>query len=465
LAGAEDAAAHGSREVITRDADDLIEADDDGETDVLQRRGMSDRQARQAYDIAAAAGLDAAFAQRAIAESATLADFRTRALSELARRSQQNPTRPYIAARYGGDDTLDNPSFAGTAIRDALLERLTGKRSTGPAAQFRGMKLLQLGAECVKLRGDRPDWSSHDNLLEQIFRRSAGAHSTSDFPGIVANVVNKRLLDSYQAAIGPWLTLSQERPASDFKPISNLRLSEHPKLQEVKEGTEIKYVTLSEGKETYAVKTYAGLIALTRQLLVNDDLAAFDRMTQLEGQAAAETVNSVFVALFTANAGDGANLADGNPLYQTGRGNKAASGGAIDETTLGLARKAMRETKGLDGLTPIAVAPKHLVVGPAKETQAEKMLAAITPAASDGVNPFAGKLQLHVEPRFTGNAWRMFADPAQVAVLNHSYLSGQEGPQTSTREGWEVLGMEFRVVLDFGAGLVDWRGTYLNSGG
>jgi hypothetical protein len=45
-----------------------------------------------------------------------------------------------------------------------------------------------------------------------------------------------------------------------------------------------------------------------------------------------------------------------------------------------------------------------------------------------------------------------------------SYLEGQEGPQTSIREGWDILGTEFRCVLHFGCGIEEWRGTYLNSG-
>jgi hypothetical protein len=51
-----------------------------------------------------------------------------------------------------------------------------------------------------------------------------------------------------------------------------------------------------------------------------------------------------------------------------------------------------------------------------------------------------------------------------LPVLEYAYLSSAQGPQIASREGWDVLGMEFRVVLDFGAGAVDWRGAWKNPG-
>jgi hypothetical protein len=118
----------------------------------------------------------------------------------------------------------------------------------------------------------------------------------------------------------------------------------------------------------------------------------------------------------------------------------------------------------LDGVTPINVTPKHLVVGPELETAAERLLASIYAATFMDANPFASKLTLMVEPRITDSSWYVFADPAVMPVLEYAYLSSAQGPQMSSREGWDVLGMEFRVVLDFGAGAVDWRGAYFNEG-
>ena len=155
---------------------------------------------------------------------------------------------------------------------------------------------------------------------------------------------------------------------------------------------------------------------------------------------------------------------DGKRLFHADHGNLAGTGAAPDETTLSAARLALRTMKGLDGKTPVAATPKFLLVGPALETSAEKLLSSITPATADDVNPFAGKLELLVEPRISGNAWYVFTDPAQLAVLEYAYLSSAQGPQIASREGWDVLGMEFRVVLDFGCGAVDWRGAYRNAG-
>ena len=118
----------------------------------------------------------------------------------------------------------------------------------------------------------------------------------------------------------------------------------------------------------------------------------------------------------------------------------------------------------LDKKTPINATPKYLVVGPELETTAEQVLASIYAATVADVNAFSGKLSLLVEPRITDDSFYLFADPTVLPVLEYSYLSSAQGPQMASREGWDVLGMEFRVVLDFGCGAVDWRGAYLNPG-
>ena len=101
---------------------------------------------------------------------------------------------------------------------------------------------------------------------------------------------------------------------------------------------------------------------------------------------------------------------------------------------------------------------------PAKETEAEQALTAIYAATQATANPFVNRLQVLVDPRISGLTWYLFADPAVLPCLEYSYLSAAPGPQMASRPGWDVLGMEFRVHLDFGCGAIDWRGVYQNPG-
>jgi len=132
--------------------------------------------------------------------------------------------------------------------------------------------------------------------------------------------------------------------------------------------------------------------------------------------------------------------------------------------TLSDARTAMRRQKGLAG-EAINVLPAFLLVPPELEGEAEKVIADISAAAIEAVNPFSGKLSVLVDANLTDPArWYIVARPGEPDSLQHAYLDGVVGPQVFTREGFDVDGMEFKVRMDFGAGFVDHRGWYTNPG-
>jgi hypothetical protein len=408
-------------------------------------------------------GADAVLDVMADANVRTL-DQATDALQARAAQGNAPRQRPHhMAGVATNDQTLANPEFLARTIEDALYARMSGRPAEGAAAEIRGRSLLDLGAMLIEAHGGRPNWRNRDLLAAQILTRS-GMHTTGDFPVLLTQSGNRVLMESFKAAQTPLKNVAAPRDASDFRALTSVKLGEAPKLLEVPESGEIKHGTRAEAKESFRLKTFARIFSLSRQAIINDDLGAFADTNRAWGRAAAEAEASELVALLTANSGNGVNLDDGNALYTTARGNKAGSGTVIDVTNLAVARKALREMKGLDGVTPISVTPKHLVVGAAKETEAEKVLADLSAAQVSEQNPFAGRLTLHVEPRLTGNAWRLFADPAELAVIQYAYLNGQTGPILETREGFETLGAQFRAVIDFGCGIVEWRGSYLNAG-
>src|SRR5690606_793678 len=56
------------------------------------------------------------------------------------------------------------------------------------------------------------------------------------------------------------------------------------------------------------------------------------------------------------------------------------------------------------------------------------------------------------------------AHPGEIDRLELAYLSGAEGPPVESRSGWDVDGVKIRVILDFGAGFIDHRSWFMNSG-
>lgn len=439
------------------------DAEHDGElmtrTALTTQTAMSVREVSEAYTIASRHKLSTDFVRQHIDAGGTMQAFREQVFERLA--SAADKTRSSAI----GSDTFDNPEFLGRSISEALHAKMTGAApSTDAGRELAGRSMLDLGAMILQSQGERVSWQNRNALADRILTRAGGAHTTSDFPMLLASAGNRVMATAYDVAQTPLKALARRRVASDFRGVSVLRLSEAARLTEVLEGGEIKYGSRGEAKEGFAIKTYAQMLMLSRNAIINDDLGAFADMSAAFGRAAATTESDLIAALLLANSGNGAKLDDGNPVYSTTRGNKAATGTALTVDALSDGRRALRDMKDIDGKTPISVTPAHLVVGSAKETEAEKVLHELSAVQVDQANPFAGKLTLHVEPRLAGNAWRLFADPAQITTMVIAYLAGREGPQIDVREGWNVLGAEFRAVLDFGCAMQDWRGTYLNPG-
>ena len=213
----------------------------------------------------------------------------------------------------------------------------------------------------------------------------------------------------------------------------------------------------------YNISTWGKVFAISRQALINDDLGAFGDVTRRMGMAAAEFERIFLVNLLTANSGVGGNMSDGLSLFNASHGNLASVVAALTEASLTAARLAMRSQTGPGGGL-ISVVPKYLVVPPAQETIAEKLVATVQATQTADVNTF-DFLELIVEPRLTNTTrWYLAADPAQLPCLEYAYLAGAPGPQTETEIGFMTDGVRIKVRLDFGGGFIEWRGLYSNAG-
>lgn len=415
--------------------------------------------------IVKAAKLPDAFAQRCINDGIAIGKVRSMAIDEMARLGGEG-------GEIRGQVTITRDEFDTTRslVENALLHRHkpTEYKLEDGARQFRGMSLLEIGRDLLERRGIRTRGMARSEvagLMLGLDTRSGGLMGTSDFPYILANVANKTLRAAYEAAPQTFKPFCRQTTNPDFKTIARTQLGDAPSLDVVAEGGEFKRGSTSDQREQYALATYGKVVAISRQVIINDDLSAFTRLPEMFGRAAADLESDTVWGIITANAAMG----DGNALFHTAtHGNLAAAGAVISVASLGAARQAMRQQKGLNGRF-INVQPKYLLVPSSLETVAQQYVQQTTIVVTKAAdfNPFAGNLQVLAEPRLDANSllsWYTAADPSQIDTIEYAYLEGQEGVYLENRVGFDIDGVELKARLDFAAKAIDWRGFYKNPG-
>ncbi|SDT42072.1 Mu-like prophage major head subunit gpT [Pseudomonas cedrina] len=389
------------------------------------------------------------------------------AVAERQNKDQPNTRNSQPTVVNGGQDvTILNAKRS--AMQNALLHRCNASVVLEEAGrEFRGMRLVDMAREFVEMAGGTARGMTPQELARAALGcdrqavRAAGMHSTSDFPLLLGSTVNRTLRDAYATAPQTWRPLGRQTTVPDFRAVTRAALGDIAALEQVKEHGEYKYGTLSEDGAPIKVAKFGKIIAITWETIVNDDLGALTRIPAALGNAAAATESNVVWALLLGNP----NFADGVPFYDAGHGNLAASGGAINTTTLAAARASMRKQKSKAGEF-LNLSPEYLVVGPDKELEAFQFTSTLyVPAKNADINDVRNaSLTVIVDARITGNQWYLFAAPGGVDTFEYAYLEGEQGVFTETREGFEVDGMEIKARLVFGAGWIDYRGAYKNPG-
>ncbi|XWN32174.1 MAG: Mu-like prophage major head subunit gpT family protein [Devosia sp.] len=435
----------------------VIEAAEDTQEDDTISRSETRRQMKDLRRFCRSLGLSQDFADDLVddvrAGDLTEDQASRLILDEVAKRA------PATIRSTHNDTTVDNPDVRVRAIGEALYTRSAPDHQPSDAARgYIGQTVLDIARDCLSRTSVRTTGLSQMATIERAL------HTTSDFPLALGEAANRSLRAGYSAANSGLKLVGRRTTARDFRDKHLLQLSEGPQLEKVNEAGEFTSGTIAEAQQTYRLATFGKIIGLTRQALVNDDLGAFTDLSRRIGQGSIATEAALLVALLEGAAGVGPTMSDGKALFHADHGNLASSATTPDVPALSAARQAMREQVGLTGEL-ISVTPRYLIVPPALETLAEQVLASITPTKAADHNPFSGTLQLVVEPRLTDpGRWYISAAPSEIDGLEYAYLEGEEGPQTETRAGFEVDGVQVKVRLDFGAGFVDHRSWFQNPG-
>lgn len=316
---------------------------------------------------------------------------------------------------------------------------------------FGDLSCVGMAREALVAAGQRPAGDPRDVL--------ARAMTSSDFPSILKDAANKIMENSYKYSQGTFRGWMAPAEVSDFKINTFVRLTPPAELFEVGEDQEYKHLAISDGEEEAQLKSYGGLVGISRQAMINDDKGFLKDPGRIAGQTAGMMQSRLGCKSLLSNPV----LSDGKAVFHVDRGNLLSGvDSALGTESLTKAIAIMRRLSDSNG-NPLDINPKILLVGPENEALASRLCNSDSlPGQSNIDVPNFFKtigLQYIVDPlleapSLTGSsssAWYLLPDPALWPVFRYVTLSGEAGlaPYIDSQPSWETDGVEYKVRIDF----------------
>ena len=344
------------------------------------------------------------------------------------------------------------------------LEKSYGAQTVEAGMRDMDMPLRQLLIECMKMDGI-PYSHGFDN--ETI----RAAFSSVSLPGILSNVANKKLLQSYEAQPVIATKLCSTGDLNDFKENDRFRLTDIGDLLPVAADGEIKDGGLIEESAKNQLDTYGKKFCLTRKMIINDDLGAFMKVPVAMGNRAARLIDQLFFSRLLKNPVQ----QDGKALFSTSHKNLlSGASSALSTDSLKKAIQLFLDQVDADG-QPISVEPRFLLVPTALKHLAIELTqgATLIMSGTDNTvrparNVLADEHLNVISSPYLGNSayegasqtgWYLFGDPKTVDTWEIGYLKGKRTPTVERGEtDFNTLGLWFRVYFDLGVREQDHRG-------
>lgn len=378
------------------------------------------------------------------------------------------PMRPISASIVADSrDKFVQGAQAALAAKAGVAKREDGN-------EFNGDTLSDLASKALVLSGVSVRGLSRDAIARKVLANM----TSSDFPSLLSSTAGKVLRAAYGNFPNTWSMWAAKGSVSDFKIAPRIQIGSFNSLATIPEGGEYTYGSLAEEYENARAVTKGKALALTRQMIVNDDLGGFTRRAQLMGRAAARSVNTdVYTYLTSGGSNLGPTASDTGQYFNAtavttagGHANYTSSGTAISVASLGVGRVAMRKQKDKSLRETLNIEPAVLVVPVGKEDLARQVIVSETdPASSNSKVPniYRNRFEVVSDPYLDGisaTAWYLFSNPADVAPFEVVFLDGNETPFVDEAVDFDTDAMKFKVRLDYGVATGDWRGGYRNAG-
>jgi len=338
------------------------------------------------------------------------------------------------------------------------LETAYPEQTLDAADKLRGIGIQEF---CERASGQRlPRFRSDaDGWLRAAF-------STASLPGILSNIANKMLLEGYNYVEDAWRLIVKIASVNDFKEHVRYRMTSDFAFKKIGSGGELKHGEIGEQKFSQKADTFGIMFALSRQMIIDDDMGAFTDIPRQIGIGAAEAIAEAVWTLLLGNPGSFFSANHNN--YKEGTDTALSIDGLTHAEILFLA-----QTK--PNGKPLGVAPKIMLVPTALKVLAEVLMKSLklneTTTADKGVpqdNPHAGKFSVVTSTylsnsTFTGHsakAWYLFADPNRIPAIEVAFLNGVDRPTVEKADAdFNTLGVQFRGYIDFGVREQDYRGA------
>lgn len=355
------------------------------------------------------------------------------------------------------------------AATDALVSRFyrpVGDEQAEGARELRGISLLRMAERCLRMSGIDTWNMSNDTIAETVLGR---AYLAGDgvFGAIMDQTAGKIVKDAYAAApttYGAWVSVGS---LGDFKAVPTYRLGEADELEELPPTGELKSATfLNQKPYTRQLKSYGKKVAISLQMLVNDDIGQFTKMIKQFSEQYARQLNRTAYQLLAKNPKI---EIDGKELFHADHKNTGTPG-AISIATLGEMRKLMLLQKGLDGKTTLNLLPRFLAVPAALEMEAMKILHSVSDAshANSGVmNVLRNSMEIIVDAELDAlndKEYYSLASANATDLIGVDFLNGHQGLNVRRSEPTGQLGMQWDLWNHHGFWVGDYRGVVKNKG-
>lgn len=288
--------------------------------------------------------------------------------------------------------------------------------------------------------------------------------STVSLAGILSNIANKEIISAFNNVDSAWKQAFKIGSVRDFKTTTRYSLTGDNVFEELAPTGEIKHGGLGEQTYTNQAKTYAKMLSITREMLINDDMSALSEIPRKLARGAGLQLNNIIWAKFKADTSI-FNTDNSKLNYISGATtNLSVAGLTAASTALAKQKDPNGQYMNLKGF--IILAPVDV------ETVGLQLINDTTLITGSDIltsnnNPHKGKYKLVTTPYLDASttAWYLIANPMDIALFEVVFLNNKQTPTIETADAdFNQLGIQLRGYLDFGCNYLEYRSGVKSKG-